>query len=186
MKVIDKESTKGKILYALGMGVGIAVALSNQRTSFGLTQRLVKTIFGFQEDKDKIKRDLYRLRRQKLVEIKKVGKKHQLVLTEDGREIYLRFDYENLGLKKRKIWDRRWRMILFDIPNKMTKARNAFREKMREMGCVKFNDSVWVYPYPCQEEIDFIANYWKVGRYVHFAVVLHITNEDELCKYFRI
>ena len=77
-------------------------------------------------------------------------------------------------------------MILFDIPNKMTKARNAFREKMREMGCVKFNDSVWVYPYPCQEEIDFIANYWKVGRYVHFAVVLHITNEDELCKYFRI
>ena len=59
-------------------------------------------------------------------------------------------------------------------------------EKIKELGFVKFNDSVWVYPYPCQKEIDFIANYWRIGKFVHFILAKDITNRELLEKAFNL
>ncbi len=186
MKIIDKESNAGKIIRALGMGVGITVALANRRTSYNLTKILVKQIFDSNKKPQNIPYYFLRLRKQKLIEIKKEGDLDKVILTENGKKIFLRFNYEELGVKKPKIWDRNFRIIVFDIPERKRLARNSLRNKMKELGCVKFNDSVWVYPYPCQKEIDFIANYWGIGKYVHFILARDITNRDLLEKSFNL
>ena len=186
MQLIDKESTKGKIIYSLEMGVGILVNLSNKRASYKLTKTLIKEIFGLNEDENKIHRDLYRLRTQKIIKFEKIGDEYKIVLTEEGRKIFLRFNYEKIKIQKKKIWDMKWRMILFDIPEKRRVARDSFIFKMKELGCVRFNNSVWISPYPCEKEINFIASYWKIEKYIHFAIVLKITNEEVLRKHFNI
>lgn len=186
MKIIDKESIKGKILYSLSYGTGILIALSNKRASYKLAKSLIREIFGFNPSHKIIHKEIYRLRKLKLVSIEKVGEEQKLVLTEEGKKIILRFNYENMKIKDKMIWDMKWRMVLFDIPDKKKIIRDSFRLKMSELGFVRFNNSVWVYPYPCKEEIDFIANYWGIGKYVQFAVVSKITNEEELRKHFRI
>ena len=186
MRIIDKESKSGKIIYALGMGVGIAVALSNRRTSYKMTKTLVKEIFGLNTKPKNSGRYFSKLRRQKLISVQTIGDEDRLVLTENGRRILLRFNYESLGIKKTKIWDRHFRLVIFDIPEKRRKARDLFRFKIKEMSFVKFNDSVWIYPYPCQKEIDFIANYLGIGKYVHFALVKDITNKGRLEKHFNL
>ena len=109
-----------------------------------------------------------------------------MILTENGKKIFLRFNYEKMNIEKPKIWDRNFRMIIFDIPESRRVARDSLREKMKELGCVKFNDSVWVYPYPCQKEINFIANYWNIGKYVHFALAKDITNRELLERFFNL
>jgi len=184
MKIIDKESNSGKIIRALGLGVGIAVALSNRRTSYKITKSLVKEVFGLNKKPQNLSSYFIKLRKQKLVEIKKEGKYHKLVLTESGQKVCLRFGYEELKIKRPKIWDGNFRVIIFDIPEKYKPARDSLREKLKELGCIKFNDSVWVYPYPCQREIDFIANYWRVGKYVHFILAKDLTNRDLLEQAF--
>ncbi|MEK7072116.1 MAG: hypothetical protein AAB969_00945 [Patescibacteria group bacterium] len=186
MKIIDKESNSGKIIRALGMGIGITVALSNKRASYKVTKLLVKEIFGLNKKPLNMTGYFLKLRKQKLIEIKKDGNFHKIFLTENGRDVFLRFNYEELKLKSQKIWDRNFRVIVFDIPEKKRDARDSLRDKMREMGCVKFNDSVWVYPFPCQKEIDFIANYWGIGKYVHFILARDITNRDLLEKTFNL
>ncbi|MCC6323343.1 hypothetical protein IT400_00975 [Candidatus Nomurabacteria bacterium] len=186
MRIIDKESNSGKIIYALGMGIGITVALANRRTSYKTTKLLINKVFGLNKRPKNLNRCFYQMRKLKLIKIEKIGDDNKVILTENGQKIFLRFNYENLQLNENKIWDRNFRMILFDIPEKNKRARDAFRLKMKELGCVKFNDSVWVYPYPCQTEIDFIANYWNVGKYVHFAIVKEITNKENLEKYFNL
>ncbi|OGI67927.1 hypothetical protein A2738_03715 [Candidatus Nomurabacteria bacterium RIFCSPHIGHO2_01_FULL_42_15] len=186
MKIIDKESNSGKIIRALGMGIGVTVALSNKRTSYKVTKLLIKEIFGLNRKPANMAGYFSKLRRQKLIEIKKSGKYHKIFLTENGREIFLRFNYDELKIKNPKIWDRNFRVIVFDIPETKRVARDSLREKMKELGFVKFNDSVWVYPYPCQKEIDFIANYWEIGRYVHFILARDITNRDLLEKAFSL
>lgn len=186
MRLINQESIKGKLIYSLGMGVGILIGLSNKRASYNLSKTLIKEIFGLNADKKNIRRDIYRLREQKLIKIEASGKEHRLTLTEDGKKIFLRFNYEKLKISQKKIWDMQWRMVLFDIPDKKKSARDAFRYKMKKLGCVRFNHSVWIYPYPCEKEINFIANYWDVGKYVHFAIVSKITNEEILRKHFKI
>mgnify|MGYP001585603991 FL=1 len=186
MKIIDKESNSGKIIRALGMGVGIMVALANKRTSYKITKLLIKEIFGLNKKPKNMTGYFLKLRKQKLVEIKKDGDCYKIFLTENGREVFLRFNYEGLKIKNQKIWDRNFRIIVFDIPETKRTARNSLREKMKELGFIKFNDSVWVYPYPCQKEIDFIANYWKIGKYVHFILARDITNRDSLEKTFNL
>src|SRR3989344_577126 len=186
MKVIDKESNSGKIIRALGIGVGIVVALSNERTSYQIGKTLVKEIFGLNKKPQNIPYYFLRLRKQKLINFQKSGHSHKIVLTEGRREIFLRFNYENLNFKIPRIWDRNFRVIVFDIPENKKAARYSLRETMNELGCIRFNDSVWVYPYPCQKEIDFIANYWRVGKYVHLILARDITNRDLLEKAFNL
>ncbi len=186
MRIIDKESNSGKIIRALGFGVGVTVALANRRASYQVTKLLVKEIFGLNRKPKRLSYYFLRLRKQKLIEIKEEGDFHKIVLTEKGREIFLRFNYEELKIKKPKIWDRNFRVIVFDIPEKKKAARDFLRAKIKELGCVRFNDSVWVYPYPCQSEIDFIANYWRIGRYVHFILARDITNRDLLERAFNL
>lgn len=186
MKIIDKESNSGKIIRALGMGVGIAVALSNRRASYQISKLLVKEIFRLNEKPKNLQSYFWRLRKQKLIEFKKEKNFHKIILTENGREIFLRFNYEELKIKNPKIWDRNFRVVVFDIPEKRKAARDTLTEKMKELGFIRFNDSVWVYPYPCQEEIDFIANYWRIGKYVHFILAKDITNRALLEKAFHL
>lgn len=186
MKIIDQESNSGKIIRALGMGVGIAVALSNRRASYKVTKLLVKEIFGLNKKPKNLPSYFLKLRKQKLIEIIEDGNYHKLILTENGREVFLRFNYEELKIENPKIWDRNFRVVVFDIPETKRAARNSLREKMKELGCVKFNDSVWVYPYPCQKEIDFIANYWGIGKYVHFILARDITNRSSLERSFNL
>ncbi len=186
MRIIDKESNSGKIIRALGMGIGISVALANRRTSYKITKTLIKEIFGLNKKPTNTSLYFSKLRRQKLISIETVGSEERLVLTENGRKIFLRFDYENLEIGKVKIWDRHFRLVIFDIPEKQRRRRDLFRLKIKELDFVKFNDSVWIYPYPCQKEIDFIANYLGIGKYVHFALVRDITNKDRLEKHFNL
>ena len=186
MRIIDKESNSGKIIRALGMGIGITVALANKRTSYKVTKLLIKEIFGLNKRPLNMAGYFLRLRKQKLIDIKEDGSYHKIVLTENGREVYLRFNYEELEIKTPKIWDRNFRIIVFDIPETKRAARNSLREKMKELRCIRFNNSVWVYPYPCQKEIDFIANYWGIGKYVHFILARDITNRDLLERAFNL
>ena len=186
MRLVDKESKSGKIIRALGMGVGITIALGNGRTSYKMTKTLVKEIFCLNKEPKNLSRYFSKLRQQKLISIETIGNEDKIVLTENGQQMLLRFDYENLKIEKVKIWDRCFRLAIFDIPEKKRKARDLFRFKIKEMDFVKFNDSVWIYPYPCQEKIDFVANYLGIGKYVHFALVKDITNKEKLERHFKL
>ncbi len=170
----------------LGMGIGITIALSNKQTSYKMTKTLIKEIFNLDKKPKNLSQYFWKLRKQKIIKIEKIGNDHKIVLTENGKKIFLRFNYENLNIKQSKIWDRNFRMIIFDIPESKRTARNSLRDKLKDMDFVKFNDSVWVYPYPCQKEIDFIANYWGIGKYVQFALVKDLTKREELEKYFNL
>lgn len=186
MRIIDKESNSGKIIRALGAGIGIAVALSNRRSSYKVTKAILGEVFGVNKKPKNVSSYFLKLRKQKLIEIKKEGNIQRFVLTENGQKIFLRFNYEELKIKESKVWDRNFRVIVFDVPEKKRSARDSLRGKMKELGCVKFNDSVWVYPYPCQKEIDFIANYWGIGKHVHFILAKDITNRGLLEKSFGL
>lgn len=186
MKKIDKESNTGKIVRALGIGIGISFALANRRTSYKMTETLVEEVFGVNRKPKNVSYYFLRLRKQKLIEYKKDGDIINIVLTENGRNMCLRFNYDDLKIKSSKVWDRQFRVIVFDIPEKKRNARDSLRDKIKELGFVKFNDSVWVHPFPCQKEIDFIANYWGVGKYVQFILAKEITNRDKLEKVFNL
>ncbi len=44
---------------------------------------------------------------------------------------------------KEKKWDGKFRVVIFDIPEKHRKVRNVFRRKLKEWGLVAWQKSVW-------------------------------------------
>jgi len=109
-----------------------------------------------------------------------------LTLTEDGKKRALRYKLDALTLPKSERWDGKWRIIAFDIPEKKKRGRDALRMKILELGCVQLQKSLWVWPYECRDEIDFIAELFDVGPYVHYLVAESITSEKFLRYKFNL
>ncbi|MFH1193815.1 MAG: hypothetical protein V1661_02370 [bacterium] len=83
-------------------------------------------------------------------------------------------------------WDKRWRVLIFDIPEKERYKRDVLRKKIIELGLKQLQESVWITPYPPPESFtDFLADL-RVRPYLYSLTVDHINREDELKKYFNL
>lgn len=128
---------------------------------------------------------LKRLEQQKLVDWKTPirqaqGKKEEmhLQLTDTGKQKILRFVIDDLTIQKSKKWDKMWRVVLFDIPEKEKYAREIFRRKLRDMNFYQLRRSVFVHPFECKNEIAFLSHQLKIIRYVQYMLVKEIPGLD--------
>jgi DNA-binding transcriptional regulator PaaX len=133
-----------------------------------------------------ISRTLWRLRKSRIIEFHEDGENVKIVLTESGKKRILHYKLGNMEIKKPKRWDGNWRIVAFDIPENKKVARNALGYKMKEIGLLPFQKSLWIYPYECKDEIDFISSVFEVGKYVHYIVTRSITNDELLRKRFNL
>lgn len=128
-----------------------------------------------------------RLQKQRLIEItEQPDGTTAITLTERGKRRVLLFNLEYLQLERPAQWDGKWRIIAFDIPEKFHAGRRALREKMRELGFYPLQKSVFVFPYSCRDEVDFIADFFGVGRYLNYIEATHIDDTKHLREHFRI
>ncbi len=109
-----------------------------------------------------------------------------VTLSDKGRMIILSFNFDKLTIPKPVRWDKKWRLVIFDIPERKRQARNALREKLLELGFKKLQRSVFVHPYNCEREIDFIVEFFEIRPYVRLVTAEKITNEAELLLNFGL
>lgn len=134
---------------------------------------------------------LYRMIREfhsdRLVDFKELsGGMMKMILSDAGRKHVLSFDIHRIRLKQPKRWDRSWRIVLFDIPEKLRKGRDALRDKLKELGFRELQKSVFIYPHECRDEIDFVIEFFELRPYVRQATITRITNEAELKLQFGL
>ncbi len=109
-----------------------------------------------------------------------------VVLTERGRKRALTFNFGRMKIKTPEVWDGFWHVVIFDIPEKYKPARISLRDKLLALGFFQCQKSVYIYPFHCEDEVEFISQFFEVGRYVRYGILRHITNEAELLLYFNL
>lgn len=109
-----------------------------------------------------------------------------LILSENGKQKALRFNIDKLEIKKPVKWDGKWRIVMFDIPEKLRRLRDSLRFHFKEMGLIELQKSVFVCPYPCSKEIEFILELYNARKYVRFVIAEKIDNELHLKKKFNL
>lgn len=138
-------------------------------------------------DQDYLKRAIREFRYGKLINYqKKSDGIIQITLTKLGKEYALKYKIDEIIVKKPNIWDKKWRLVIFDIPEKRRVARNSLRNKLRKLDFYELQKSVFVHPYPCQNEIEFIVEFFKIRPCVRYAEVTNLTNEEELKLHFNL
>ena len=180
-----KELAKNLLRAIATIGV---VAIASTSPYFLLN--LLRAIPGESVDKKKervLTRTLSYLRDKKFVAIEEKEEKIILVLSDKGKRKVQEYDFDEMTLPRKRRWDGQWHLVIFDIPHKKKGAREALREKFRDLGMVMLQKSVWVWPYECRNEIHLIQAMFELnGNEVNYIVADYIEEEQRMRKLFNL
>ncbi|KPJ54926.1 hypothetical protein AMJ47_02545 [Parcubacteria bacterium DG_72] len=177
------SAVQKKILILLFRGLEFGYSYTPQR-QWRVLKNLAKDWKRI--DKEELRKEIKNLYRSKA--IKKQENENgsvTIILTEKGKVKALNYHFENMVIKKGK-WDKKWRVVMFDIPEKISKGRKVLREKLKKLGFCELQKSVWIFPYECKNEIDFIIEFFNLRKYVRFAILDYVDNEFHLKKIFKL
>lgn len=131
-------------------------------------------------------RSLSRLSHEKLIQQKNLNGKIIFILTQEGKKSAERFYFFNTfsSFKKPRCWDHKWRIVLFDIPEDDYKFRDIFREHLYAFGFKKMQQSVFIFPFPCEKIIQKLVDFYKASKYVQIITAEKITKEKKFLQTF--
>jgi len=175
------ELTK-QVLIALSVGLIITTAMILPGSAIMFKPFIKK----FKTNKQNLIKSLQALKRDRLVDFREDGNISKITITEKGRKKLLIYELDNLEIKKPKKWDGIWRIVTFDIPEKKKSARNALRDKLKELGFCQLHKSVFVHPYPCLSEVQFIEEIFQIGPYINFIEAKNIADDDWLKSKYNL
>ncbi|HBI17177.1 MAG: Transcriptional regulator, PaaX family [Candidatus Moranbacteria bacterium GW2011_GWF2_34_56] len=173
-----------KILLVLLGGVALGMS--------GSPRQYFKTLRAIEKDWKKINqhsfnRSVGSLSREKLVEKKILSNgSMKLILTKEGKRQAKLWSLINrsINFKKPKLWDKKWRIVIFDIPEKDRTFRDILRSHLRELNFKKLQHSVFVSPYPFEKVILDLVELYSAKKYVRIITATKIDNEKKIKKYF--
>ncbi len=137
--------------------------------------------------KRQARNSFYYLRKRGLIRIEKKNKNIYMFLTKEGEKEAGRYQLNEMYIKKPKKWDKKWRLIIFDIPENHRIKRDLFRGKLKELGFYQLQKSVWVYPYSCQKEINLLRDFFGLKKKNLMALTVEkIESDENLRKFFNL
>lgn len=172
-----KEVAKNIIL-----GIGVVGVISVVMIAPGLAKTLP---YLSKIDFAQINQALKRLQKRGLVEIiKRQNGISEIKLTFKGKELAETYKMDTLKIERPKKWDGKWRIIIFDIPLTKNPLRAKFRRKIKELGFYRLQNSVFVYPYPCFEVVEYIRKYFGIRAEVEYIEAENLESQNDLIKHF--
>lgn len=109
-----------------------------------------------------------------------------LVLTDGGKKKHLQYNPDAIKIPKPSRWDYLWRLVIFDIPEEKKKERDALVVKLKGLGFYSVQKSVFIHPYECKNEVDFVVELFDLRPYVRFFIVKETDIELDLKDRFGL
>ena len=186
-----RETTKDVLLCLFVAGAIMVAATSpyfliNIARQIKRNKKYIKKEIKRKLDERKIAKALERLKRNKLIILGEENGNFKVELTKKGKRVVKKIQLDDMKPKKPTVWDKKWRIVIFDIPDKKRRARDALREKLQKMHFYPLQKSVWVHPYHCEKEIQFLCEFFEITPYVNIIVADNIYDDIKLRKYFNL
>ncbi len=160
--------------------LSVAVLAPNALTAFTKLTGMGKAL-GFSQ---RIEKSIRALVRAGEMEWRQTSRGKVLRLTDKGERKLAMLSLRDISTKRRR-WDQRWRIVLYDIREKRKAQRQLLRRALREIGFYRLQDSVWVYPHKCDELVVLLRTHFALGREVQYLEVDHIENDTTLIRHFH-
>lgn len=183
VKAGGKAFGKGLLLFALLAGtITVAAVAPNVIVAFGPLAKK-RTYFHRRQ----FEKELAYCRKRKYIRIIKEGEnEYKIALSDIGGKQALRRAFGEIKISIPEKWDGIWRIVISDIPEKQKAAREGIRERLKAMGFYPLQKSVFVFPYPCQEEIEFLTLIYNIGANLRFIETSTLINDNDIRKWFSL
>ena len=110
----------------------------------------------------------------------------RIELTKKGQELIKKIQVEEIQIKTPRKWNRVWHLVCYDIPENKKRERDYFRGTLMRLGFKIIQDSLWVFPYDCKEEIAVISQTLGISPFVAYLNTDYLPQQDKLMKYFNL
>jgi hypothetical protein len=177
----NKREVAEIILKGILISGGIAVAATSPYFVPMVLPKIIKTAKYELKKRKKLKnfyRSFYYLRSQGFIGVEDRNGQIYISLTPEGRKKAGKYNVDNMQIKQPKKWDKKWRILIFDIREKQKIKREALRGKIKELGLYKLQESVWVYPYDFQKEMEMLRTFFYL-KHDEMKIIMASEIEDD-------
>ena len=126
-----------------------------------------------------------RMQSSKLVEIKEEKSIPIIKITQKGKQKLLRYKIDEMALDESS-WDGKWRLIIYDVANTKRAHSEMFRTMLNKLKFLKLQRSVYLTPFKCEDEIEYLRLLFGIGNEVQILKVGSLENEMAYRRYFGI
>ncbi len=166
----------------------LAAAESIAELSTGMLTRSIYTMYKLVDRRERERK--YRsilAARERLLKnglLRRAGK--FVELTTKGREKLREWEKHDYQLPHPKKWDGKWRVLIFDIPERRKELREKVRNTLRAIGFKWLQDSVWVYPFDCEDFVTLLKADFHIGKDLLYIIAEAIENDRKLRDHFEV
>lgn len=148
LKIIGSAGFSGLSLDAPSASRGLALLLGKSLTQQLNTSRL-----------------LYDLKRRGLIDVAIQAGRIRYTITPAGAYRLQELALDEINIARPKVWDKKWRLVAFDVPVGQSRRRQEFVAKLQSLNFFMLQKSLWVHPFPCFKEVEEIASHYNILRY---------------------
>ncbi len=167
-----ERNKKGEMIKIILKGILYAGGITIALTSPYFIPRILPKIVKYARYKKKMeeiqKRRFYNafryLKNRGLIEMEYCGRQVYISLTPEGKKFCGRYQIDDLKIKKPLRWDKKWRVLIFDIKEKHKIKREALRGKLKELGLYPLQKSVWACPYDFFKEMNLLRRFFGLQK----------------------
>ena len=176
-KEIRRTKLNAAIIGTLAVGGVLAVGLIAPNV-LGAVGKLINPY----QKKQNVKKSLTRLIQKGYVSLEE----GHAQLTSKGEKFAALLGEGRLAPKKPKHWDTKWRILIFDIPERRRNIREHIRATLMHLGFYRLQDSVWVYPYDCEDLMTLLKVDLHIGKDVLYIIADKIEYDLPLRRHFEL
>jgi len=181
---IERRVRNGKIQRAIIEAVAATGVLAVAAVMPNAVQMFPK-LFGY--GVPKMRSSSLRRAQRRLIERRLLSSDgSRLRLTSEGERLLTILRISGKQQKRPRRWDHKWRLVIFDIPESLKRVRNRLRQELSSYGFMKLQDSVWIYPYPCEGLISLLKADFRIGKSLLYIVADEVEGDMWLRKGFKI
>ena len=156
-----------------------------------LAPNALQVIGQFSSKKDRYRRynintSINNLLSKGLIEFKTKNGNKFVRLTSKGEKELAKYELGDLKIEKPKKWDKKWRMVIFDIKETRKGIRTMLRNTLSRLGFVKLQNSVWIFPFDCEELVIMLKSNLFLGKDVLYMTVDKLENDKWLKEAFGL
>lgn len=168
--------------------VGGSIVFPNLPLVVGMIWKLIKDEEGIEIPQYKFRKALKALERRRIIDfVYEDDKVYVKILKENQMEVLKYSIKKLLDFKKEKHqWRRKWILLVFDVPEKERKKRQFLRDFIKQLGFYPYQQSVYVFPYECFEEVKLIKQITESGKYLKYIIAEKIEEEEKIKKFFNL
>lgn len=186
-KDILKFIGAGVVLTSLVMAPGLGYAIKAIQDEYRRNQREKDWKEWEKYNVGRLRSILKRLMQQKLIrEQENPDGTTTIILTDKGRLKELTYNIETIAINTPGSWDGKWRVIIYDITKFKKREADMLRRVLTKLNMYRLQKSVYLYPYPCKKELEFLRYYFGVQEGVMYLTVSGIEQDEAFRRFFGL